>query len=321
MFTLESVSRSIHLDNVEDVTDDLVGYIRATAKRFKRVGVVVAMSGGIDSSVCVGLAAKALGPARVRGVTLPDKESSEESATLAEKVAAAFGVTIERHDITPALEALGCYTDRLAVVRKYDAAFDPARGDTFSVEFDPAIGGGARLQSFALNVVRDGTPSRHRIGGQDFLAIMAATNLKQRVRMLSTYRIADEHNLLVIGTSNRPELSQGFYVKHGDGCGEAFPLRQLLKTQVYEIAAHIGVPEAVRQRPPTTDTFSADQSQEAYFYGTSVTLGDELWLAWSEGEDPAGVASRLAMPVIDVEKFFGLYSRRAAYAEYLHETV
>jgi NAD+ synthase len=230
-------------------------------------------------------------------------------------------VTVEHRDITAALEALACYEDRTAVVHKYDPNFDPARGDKFSVEFEPALGEGARMQSFSLNVVRDGESVRHRIGGHDFLTIMAATNLKQRIRMLCTYRIADEQNLLVIGTSNRPELSQGFFVKHGDGCGEAFPLRHLLKTQVYEVAEHIGVPNAVMMRPPTTDTFSADQSQEAYFYGTSVTLGDELWLAWSKGEDPVQTGARVGMAGTDVEKFFGLYSRRAAYGDYLRETL
>lgn len=321
MFSLETVSHSIHLQDVEVITADLVGHIRDTAKRFKRVGAVVAMSGGIDSSVALGLASTALGPKRVRGITLPDKESSGKSARLAEEVAAAFGVTIEHRDITAPLDALGCYADRAAVVRKYDSNFDAGSGDAFSVEFEPATGDAERLQGFSLNVVRNGGATRHRIGGRDFLTVMAATNLKQRVRMLSTYRIADEHNLLVIGTSNRPELSQGFYVKHGDGCGETFPLRHLLKTQVYDISRFIGVPESVRNRPPTTDTFSADQSQEAYFYGTSIEMGDELWLAWSKDEQPTGVATRLEMPVADVKKFFTLYTRRAGYAAYLSETL
>lgn len=321
MFTVESVSGSIHLTDVAGVTDDLVASIRDTARRFRRVGAVVAMSGGIDSSVCAGLAARALGSERVRGITLPDRESSGESAQLAEQVAAHFGIRLEHRDISAALEALGCYSDRLTVVRKYCPDFDPDRGDAFSVEFEPATGSADRLQVFSLNVVRDGSSDRYRLGGRDFLAIMAATNLKQRVRMLSTYRIADEENLIVIGTSNRPELSQGFYVKHGDGCGEAFPLRFLLKTQVYDLAEHIGVPIAVRDRPPTTDTFSADQSQESYFYGTSVALGDELWLAWAKGEEAPAVASRLGVDAADVRKFFALYSRRSAYADYLSETL
>jgi NAD+ synthase len=139
--------------------------------------------------------------------------------------------------------------------------------------------------------------------------------------MLMTYRLADERNMVVIGTSNRLELDQGFFVKHGDGCGEVFPLRYLLKSQVYDLAEYLGVPDSVRQRPPTTDTFSAPQSQEEYFYGTSVETGDALWLAWQENEDPASVGARLSLASSDVEKFFHLYQRRSQYAAYLTETL
>ncbi|WP_036921016.1 NAD(+) synthase [Propionicicella superfundia] len=317
----ESAGRSVHLDDVEAVADALAADIRDTVRRFRRTGAIVALSGGIDSSVCVALAVRALGAGRVQGVTLPDKESSAETAGLARLAADSVGVRCRETDITPVLDALGCYDDRLAVVRRLEPGFDPDAGDTFSVEFQPATGDGDRLQTFALNAVRDGQARRHRLGGRDFLTIMAATNQKQRVRTLMTYRIADEENLIVVGTSNRLEIDQGFFVKFGDGCGEAFPLRPLLKTQVYDLAEFLGVPEEIRSRPPTTDTFSAPQSQEEYFYGTSVEMGDALWLAWHEGDDPARVAQRLGLAAGDVEKFFGLYARRAAYAEYLRTTI
>jgi NAD+ synthase len=192
--------------------------------------------------------------------------------------------------------------------------FDPEL-DKFSVEF--ALGTGERLPSFSLNVVGDGKSIHRRLGGRDFLTIMAATNEKQRVRMMLTYRWADEHNGQVIGTSNRLELDQGFFVKHGDGCGDVFPPRHLVKTHVFELASHLGVPEAVQQRTPTTDTFSAPQTQEEYFYGAATEMGDDLWLAYHNSEDPAAVAQRHGLTVADVEKFFSTYRRRAAYSDYL----
>lgn len=316
-----TADRPVHLDDVEAVADALAADIREVARRFRRAGAIVALSGGIDSSVCVALAVRALGARRVQGITLPDQESSGETEGLARLAADSVGVRFRGSDITPVLDALGCYDDRLAVVRRLEPEFDPARGDAFSVEFQPATGVGERLQTFALNVVRDGESRRHRLGGRDFLTIMAATNQKQRVRTLMTYRIADEENLIVIGTSNRLEIDQGFFVKFGDGCGEAFPLRSLLKTQVYDLAEFLGVPEEIRRRPPTTDTFSAPQSQEEYFYGTSVEMGDALWLAWHEGDDATVAAQRLGLEPADVEKFYGLYSRRSAYADYLLTTI
>jgi NAD+ synthase len=313
-----ALSTSIHLEDVERTTDDLVQSIRDAARRFGRTEAVVALSGGIDSSVCVALAVRALGPERVTALTLPDKESSWETSGLALEVARHFGAKPVERDITGVLEALGCYADRLAVVQRRDPDFDPAQ-DKFSVEF--VLGEGERLPSFWLNVVRGGEPIRHRLGGRHFLTIMAATNEKQRVRMMLSYRWADEHNGLVVGTSNRLELEQGFFVKHGDGCGDVFPLRHLVKTHVFELAAHLDVPEAVQKRTPTTDTFSAPQTQEEYFYGAATQASDDLWLAYYNAEDPAAVAARHGLTVADVEKLFGVYRRRAGYAEYLRETV
>lgn len=321
MFDVETVSRSVHLEDVPAVADALIDDIRQVAQRFRRTGAIVALSGGIDSSVSVALAVRALGARRVRGITLPDKESSAETVGLARLSAESAGASFQAKDITPVLEALGCYADRLRVVRRLEPDFDPEAGDQFSVEFQPATGAGDRLQTFWLSVVRGGVTTRHRLGGRDFLTIMAATNQKQRTRTMMTYRIADEENLIVIGTSNRLEIDQGFFVKFGDGCGEAFPLRYLLKSQVYDLAAYLGVPDEIRNRPPTTDTFSAPQSQEQYFYGTSVEMGDALWLAWHHGEPVAEVAERLQLAAADVEKFFGLYERRAGYAEYLRTTI
>lgn len=321
MVDVASLSEAVHLTDVASVAESLIADIRQAARRFRRSGAIVALSGGIDSTVCVALAARALGPKRVKGITLPDQESSRETAGLAELAAKSAGVQFLAKDITPVLDALGAYHDRLAVVQRIDPTFDPEHGDTFSVEFVPATGEGDRIQSFALNVVHEGQATHHRLGGRDFLTIMAATNQKQRVRTMMTYRIADEENLIVIGTSNRLEIDQGFFVKFGDGCGEAFPLRWLLKSQVYDLAEYLGVPQEIRSRPPTTDTFSAPQSQEEYFYGTSTEVGDALWLAWRKGEAAEQVAQRLGLSATDIGKFFGLYERRSLYAAYLTEMI
>jgi NAD+ synthase len=320
MSTLDYEIRSVHLTDVGQECERLVASIQQASRRFRRTGAIVALSGGIDSTVCLGLAARALGANRVVGFTLPDQESSPTTVDLAREAADGFQVSLEQRDITPVLDALGCYEDRLRVVQRVDSEFDPTK-DAFSVEFVPGSEAVDRLPSFALNVVRDGKSSHRRLGGRDFLTIMAATNQKQRVRMLMTYRIADERNLLVIGTSNRLELDQGFYVKHGDGCGEVFPLSRLLKTQVYDLAAFLGVPESICSRPPTTDTFSAPQSQEEYFYGTAVEVGDQLWLAWYEKRDVGSVARALGLQDARVQMFYDLYERRSTYAAYLRETL
>ena len=315
MLDVAELSTSIHLQDVARTTDELVQSIRDAARRFGRTEAVVALSGGIDSSVCVALAVRALGPERVTALTLPDKESSAETSGLALEVAHHFGAQPLERDITSVLEALGCYADRLAVVQRKDPDFDPAR-DKFSVEF--ALGAGERLPSFSLNVVRDGESTRHRLGGREFLTIMAATNQKQRVRMLLSYRWADEHNGLVIGTSNRLELEQGFFVKHGDGAADFKPIAHLYKTQVYALARHLEVPGEIRARQPTTDTYSLSQTQEEFFFALPYAEMDLCLWAVDHGVPAGEVGPAIGLTEGQVERVFRDIEAKRRVSRYLH---
>src|SRR5205807_1675740 len=221
----------------------------------RRSGLVVAMSGGVDSSVCAALAAAAVGPRRVLGLGLPERESDGQSLTLAREWATQLGIGFVVEDISAILEACGCYARRDAAIQRLVPDYGQGWRCKLVLE-----GGG--LDSERLHVCYvavqppGGAVRKVRLPAREFREIVAATNFKQRVRTMLEYHHADRLHYAVLGTPNRLEYDQGFFVKGGDGFADVKPIAHLYKSQVYQLAEHLGVPAAIRTRPPTTDTYS-----------------------------------------------------------------
>src|SRR6185312_7514372 len=240
----------------EGVRDVIVRVLR------KR-GAVVAISGGVDSSVCAALAARALGAERVLGLILPERESSAGSSERARSLAGQLGIRHLQQDLTAALEALGCYRERDQAARR----LVPAYGPGWRMKIKLAGGLEGRINHFRLIAEAPaGNRCEARLGLREYLEIVAATSFKQRVRKTLEYFHADRLNYAVVGTPNRLEYDQGFFVKNGDGAADLKPIAHLYKSQVYALAEHLGVPEQIRSRPPTTDTYSMPQSQEEFYF-------------------------------------------------------
>jgi len=310
----QSLQQRITLADPEAVAGSLVERLRATVRGLRLRGVVVAVSGGVDSATCLGIAAHAFGPERTLGLFLPDRHSSAESAPLAREVCDAFGVPLEIVDITQALCALGCYERQNHAVAARVSDFDPDR-DRFRVDFRQDFSDPESLPDFGLTVVRpDGSAQRCSLSGQSYLELVAATNMKQRTRMLLTHFHAESRHRAVVGTSNRMEIEQGFFVRYGDGTGDDFPLRTMLKSQVYALGRTLGVPASILDREPTTDTYSAPQSQEDFFYGMPLAVNDALWDCFVAGEPVEQVAEQVGESVTWVRAVFDSYARRRALA-------
>lgn len=230
----------------------------------KRRGAVLGLSGGIDSSVSAALCVRALGRDRVMALLMPEEDSSPDSLELGRLVAAHLGIRTVVEDITRALRALGCYSRRDAAIR----SVIPEYGAGYRSKIVLA----STLQGHAYNVHSivvespEGVQRRARLTADAYLSIVAATNFKQRVRKLMEYHHADRLRYAVVGTPNRLEYDQGFFVKNGDGAADLKPIAHLYKTQVLELAEYLGVPDEVRRRPPTTDTYSLEQSQEEFYF-------------------------------------------------------
>jgi len=257
-----------------------------------RRGLVVAMSGGIDSSVCAALAVRAFGPGRVFGLLLPEHDSSPASTERGKQLVRHLAVDHLTVDITPALEALGCYQWRDQAITEVFPGYGP--GWKSKIVIDGGRDG--RFNFFQLIVQSpDGTVHQERLAPKPYLQIVAATNFKQRVRKTIEFFHADRLNYAVVGTPNRLEYDQGFFVKNGDGSADVKPIAHLYKTQVYALAKYLGLPDAICQAQPTTDTYSMVQGQDEFYFALPYAAMDKALLALNHGLSAAELAEQLGI--------------------------
>jgi NAD+ synthase len=285
--------------------------------KLNRLGGVIGISGGIDSSVSMALAAKALGTENVLGIMLPEKDSSKESAILAQKLADKFGVKAITENITEALEGLGCYQRRDEAVRKIFPEYDP-------IEYKMKIGiRSSGLYTnlpplFSVTIVdSNGNEQSKRVPAPELRQIEAASNFKQRCRMSMVYYHAERLYYAVIGTPNKHEVEQGFFVKHGDGGADVMPIAHLYKTQVYQMAHYLGIPDVIINRTPTSDTYSAEQTQEEFFFQLPFEEMDLYWYAFKNEYDPEEVGSVMGRTADEIIKVFSGFERKIKTTGYL----
>jgi NAD+ synthase len=283
----------------------------------KRRGFVVGMSGGVDSAVCAALAVRAVGRKHVLGLFLPERESDPDSLTLAQSFANELGIEGIVEDIAPTLEGAGCYRRRNDAIRRVVPEFADDWGCKLVLPSD-------RLESDRINITYlvvqspEGETRKVRLPGAEYRQIVAASNFKQRVRAMLEYYHADRLYYAVVGTPNRLEYDQGFFVKGGDGLADVKPIAHLYKSQVYQLAEYLGVPPAITSRPPTTDTFSMPQSQEEFYYSMPTQLLDVVLHARNQGRTPAEEAEEVGLTVEQMQRAYCDIDQKRKTTRYLH---
>ncbi|MFW5973570.1 MAG: NAD(+) synthase [Bacteroidota bacterium] len=298
-------------------TDRIASAIRSAVGRdMKRRGVVVAMSGGIDSSVTASLCVRALGPERVFGLFLPEQDSGSDTVGLSQLAAESLGIQTATEDITPLLEAAGCYRRRDDAVRTVIPEFTSEWKLKIVL---PSVVKSDALRVFSVVALApDGTSITERLPIDAYLGIVAATNFKQRTRKMMEYYYADRLNYAVAGTPNRLEYDQGFFVKLGDGAADLKPIAHLYKTQVYQLAEALGVPEEIRSRPPTTDTYSLPQSQEEFYFSLPYAAMDVCLYAKNHGMSTAKAAKLLDLTPEQIERVYRDIDQKRRTTQYQH---
>lgn len=289
---------------------------RALRFDLRRRGLVLGLSGGIDSSVCAALAVHALGSGNVFGLFMPENDSDPESLRLGQAVATSLGMDCVLEDIGPSLAAMGCYERRDGFIREVVPEYGP--GWTSKIVFDNAMKTGA--YNISSLVVRSpaGEVRKIRLTAKAYLGVVAATNMKQRTRKQLEYYHADRLNFAVLGTPNRLEYDQGFFVKNGDGAADIKPIAHLYKSQVYQLAAHLGIPAEIRARPPTTDTYSMPQTQEEFYFALPYDKMD-ICLYGLENDLPvAQIADATGLSEDDVRFVWTDIAAKRKAAHYLH---
>ncbi|MEN6299263.1 MAG: NAD(+) synthase, partial [Anaerolineaceae bacterium] len=278
---------TLHLNAAEETQKIVASLQQVVHQRLRKRGAVVGISGGIDSSVTLALCTRAFGAQNVLGVIMPEKESDPESQLIAIRLAESLQVQVVIEELTLALESLGCYRRRDDAIRSLFPDFGKdwkskitlpgnlLENDTFNI--------------FTLTVASPTTEDKEsqtyskRLPLKEYLQIVAASNLKQRLRMATLYFHAERSNYAVIGTANKNERELGFFVKYGDGGVDVSPITHLFKTQVFQLAEYLDIPQEIQQRIPTTDTYSAGSTQEEFFFRLPFELLDTIWFGYEHG--------------------------------------
>lgn len=309
---------SLRLD-VEQETERIVQFLREQVRgRMRRRGGVVGISGGVDSSVVLALCVRAFSAEHVTPLMLPEKDSDPQSERLARMVARHFGVEPLLENITPVLDGFGCYPRRDEAIRRMFPEYDASLGYKAKIVLPQDLLEGDTLNFFTLTIVTpSGEEKSRRLPPRELAEIVAASNFKQRTRMSMLYYHAELRNYAVIGTANKNEHGQGFFVKYGDGGVDIQPIAHLLKTQVYQLAEFLDVPLEIRTRPPTTDTYSAPTTQQEFFFRLPFELMDMLWYAQEQGVPVSEAARVLQIPEEQVEHAFKDFTRKQRTTAYL----
>lgn len=266
---------------------------RIVPKELRRRGVVVGVSGGIDSSTCVALAVRAFGPKKVFAILMPERDSSPESTRLGRMVCEHLGIEFVVEEMSDILAAVGCYARRDEAIRQVFPEYDETYKQKIVV---PPLEDGNRLTYFSIVIqAPDGTVKKARLPLKAYLQVVAATNFKQRTRKMLEYYHADRLNYAVIGTPNRLEYDQGFFVKGGDGLADIKPIAHLYKTQTYAMARHLGLPKPVVESTPTTDTYSLPQGQDEFYFALPYPKMDLMLHAYRNQVPAAEAGAALGL--------------------------
>jgi NAD+ synthase len=292
-------------------------WIRETlARDLHRRGLVVGISGGIDSSVTAALCVGAIGKDRVIGLQMPERGSADETLGLSALLADHLGIQKIHWDISGILQAVGYFERYDAAVRSAIAEYGPGWKSKIVLS-SPGTEKSYSLFSIVA-VSPEGISKKKRLDLNAYLEIVAATNFKQRIRKMLEYYHADKRNYAVAGTPNRLEYDQGFFVKLGDGAADIKPMAHLYKTQVYQLARHLGLPGALLNRPPTTDTYSLPQGQDEFYFSVPYQVMDLCLYGKNHGIDAEVVGRQTGLTPQRVLGIYGDIDRKRATTRYLH---
>ena len=298
-----ALSHNVLALDAPTAVDEICSGLRETVlKTLRKRGAVVGLSGGIDSSVVAGLCACAFGPERVLAVLMPERDSADDTVELSRSVADSFGIETAVEEITEILDATGCYTRRDDAFKAIIPEYGP--GWKAKIVLPPLIGTDTFRVFSVVAQAPDGEMRRERVSLEAYRQIVAATNFKQRVRKMLEYYHADRLDYAVAGTPNRLEYDLGFFVRNGDGAADVKPIAHLYKSQVYRLAEHLGVPEAIRSRTPTTDTYPLAQDQEEFYFALPYEQMDLCLYAHLHGYPPESAADAIGISPDDASRVY-----------------
>jgi len=308
----------LKIDPAEEASKIADFVTHQVSKKYRRGGVAVGLSGGVDSAVMAALAVQAVGKENVFGLILPDKESNPVSREYALLHARALDIENREVDITPTVNSVEPYDGRDEYLRKLIPEYSSAC--KYNIILPADLLEREAYNFYVLQVhLPDGTIRKKRLSLEAFRTITAFASIKIRSRMIHLYWEAECRNLIVAGTTNRTELILGDFCKYGDGGTDIEALSHLYKNQIYQLAEYLDVPREIIDRTPSPDTFSLPVSDQEFYFRIPFDKLDLLLFAW-ENKVPAFESARvLDLSVDAVNRAFKDFAAKKQATEHLRE--
>ena len=310
-------SKDIIRSNPEYETDLVRDFLSAQVKGVpKRDGVIVGVSGGVDSAVVASLAVRAVGKENVLGLILPEKESNPISAEYAMKVINSLGIEHIKVELTESVASFDAYKNRDKVIKEIFPDYTPEY--KFNIYLPQNLLDVDRYNFYTLRVDDGkGNIREKRLTKKQLLAITAAANVKIRSRMIALYYWGEQENYLVAGTTNKTEFILGDYCKFGDGGTDVECISHLYKTNIYELAEYLEIPREIQERTPSPDTFSLPVSDTDFYFCLPFNILDPLLYAWQYNISAAETASALDLGEDQVKRAFRDFQSKHASTEHI----
>lgn len=314
---MESVYNLIALNDIDESINKICNFIKDEIfNKFQRTGAILGLSGGVDSAVTAALCARSIGSDKIRGLILPEKESNPTSITHAKKVAEKYNIKSETIDITPILESFGVYQNKERIIRekfpdfdaecKYRVVVPPRLNNTIGIPFVEVLDQKNNLHKI-------------KISTSEFLTLTAATSIKHRVRMTMLYFHGEKNNLCVMGTTNKSEYLQGYFVKYGDGGSDIEPLVNLYKLQVYQIGRFLNVPEEILDKDASPDVWSFATTDEEFFYSVPYDVVDLILYSRENNWSIDNIQKFSKLSVDTIQNLLKMQSQKQTKSQHMRE--
>lgn len=314
---MESIHDLIKIKDLEKTVNKISDFIKdEISNRFQKSGAMVGLSGGIDSAVTAALCTRSLGSEKVFGLIMPEKESEPSSQKHAEKVAEKYNIKTKIIDITPILESFGVYQNKESIIKekfpdfnsdcKYRVVVPPKVKNTIGIPFVEIL---------------DDKKKQHKlkISSSEFLALTAATSIKHRVRMTMLYFHGEKNNLCVMGTTNKSEYLQGYFVKYGDGGSDIEPLVNLYKLQIYQMGRFLRIPEEILTKDASPDVWSFPTTDEEFFYSIPYDVVDLMLYAQENNLSVKDIQKLSDLSIDDIENLLRIQNQKRAKSQHMRE--
>ena len=307
----------LQIKEIEKIVASIENFVKEEIlEKFQRKGAVIGISGGIDSAVMASICTRSVNPNQVLGLIMPEKESDPSSQILAEKIANQLGIETKIIDITSILESFGVYENKEKIIKEKFSNFN--NNCMYSVRVPSKFGNSVGIPF--LEILDDKNKKHQiKISASEFLTLTASSSIKHRVRMTLLYYYAEKNNFCVVGTTNKSEFLQGYFVKYGDGGTDIEPLSNLYKSQIYQISEFLNIPREIHEKDASPDIWSLKTSDEEFFYSVPYHIVDLILYARENNMTESEIEKISDLSLEQIKKLLQFQNQKQVKSQHMRE--